>query len=402
MSENNILRRNIAIWGTRVLGYTAYYYYKDKADIVCYIDNDERKWGKTLNGIEICPPAVLKEQDVTVVLAMRNGIETIKKQLYDDFHIKSYVLFQTSEEVHSMECNDNQDEDIPEDTCVVAFSGGLGNQMFQYAFFKNLEAHGKYVMADLEAYRNIGVMRFRLPEVFENINLEVCTKEQKEKLISKNAVRGKRAKKFVIYTEITSYGEDRRKEADLSLLNITGGIVTGMHQSYKFPEPVKEVLVHDFEFHPECDNKLKRMRDRLLNENAVSVHVRRGDYIMGNNAWIYGDICTVQYYDNAIRYIKEKTGNCKFYFFSDDMEWVRMQFDIEDAVYIEESLFDIYEDWYDMYLMSLCKHNIIANSTFSWWGAWLNQNKDKIVIVPKKWVNICDYEDIYPAEWIRM
>lgn len=402
MSGSNILCKDIVIWGTRVLGYTAFYYYKDKANIVCYIDNDEQKWGKTLNGIKICPPAVLKDKDATVVLAMRNGIESIKKQLYEDFHIKSYVLFQAGEERYSMEDGQCHDKEIPEDSCVVAFSGGLGNQMFQYALFKNLESQGRHVLADLEAYLNIGVMKFRLPEVFTNINLEICTKEQKKELLRKNEVKGKRAKKFVIYTEITSYGEGRRKQADLSLLNITGGIITGMHQSYKFPESVRDALLNDFQFHSECENKLQRIRNDLLNENAVSVHVRRGDYTVGNNVWVYGDICTVQYYDNAMQYINEKAGDCKFYFFSDDMEWVKSQFDIEDAVYIEDTLFDAYEDWYDMYLMSLCKHNIIANSTFSWWGAWLNQNKEKIVIAPKKWVNICDYEDIYPVEWVRM
>ena len=258
------------------------------------------------------------------------------------------------------------------------------------------------MLADLDAYRNIGVMKFRLPEVFENICLEVCTKEQKKELLAKNAAKGKKAKKFVIYTEITSYSEDRRKEADLSLLNITGGIVTGMHQSYKFSESVREGLLHDFKFPAACENKLKKVRDDLLAENAISVHVRRGDYTIGNNAWVYGDICTAEYYDSALHYIKEKTENCKFYFFSDDIEWVKEQFTIENAVYIEEAMFDAYEDWYDMYLMSLCKHNIIANSTFSWWGAWLNQNKGKIVIAPKKWINVCDYEDIYPLEWIRM
>ena len=100
--------------------------------------------------------------------------------------------------------------------------------------------------------------------------------------------------------------------------------------------------------------------------------------------------------------MKDKVGNCKFIFFSNDMEWVKRNYNIENAIYVNSTLFDNYQDWYDMYLMSMCKHNIIANSTFSWWGAWLNSNKEKIVIAPNKWVNLCDYKDIYPDDWIKM
>ena len=100
--------------------------------------------------------------------------------------------------------------------------------------------------------------------------------------------------------------------------------------------------------------------------------------------------------------MREHIPDCCFCFFSDDIEWVKVNYAMSNDVCIEKDMFDSYEDWYDMYLMSICSHNIIANSTFSWWGAWLNQNEDKTVIAPQKWLNGCDYIDIYPPEWITM
>ena len=188
----------------------------------------------------------------------------------------------------------------------------------------------------------------------------------------------------------------------MSLLSITGGIICGLHQNYIFPGLIREILLKDFKFSSDHDDKLIMLCDRIVKENAVSVHVRRGDYLTENNKWLYGDICTERYYRIAIEYIQKKVGNCILYFFSNDIEWVKKHYNLENALYIEENMFDSYQDWYDLYLMSICKHNIIANSTFSWWGAWLNQNKNKIVVAPEKWINIFEYEDIYPKEWIQI
>lgn len=401
MQQKNILNRKIVIWGTRVLGNLAYYYYKDKAEILCYVDNDKTKWGKQLNGIRICPPDELCGKEAAVVLALQNGIDAIEKQLHEEFGIESYVLFQMEEKICTKKAR-HDSEEISEDTCVISFSGGLGNQMFQYALLKNLELKGKNVLADLESYQRIGVMKFQLPEVFPNIKLEVCTQEQKKKLLEKNVSGGKKGKKFVIYKENTSLLPEEKKEADMSLLDVTGGFIAGMHQSYRFSELIREELLESFRFSTQREDKLKSLAENIEKENAVSVHVRRGDYISKRYVPYYGNICTEKYYKNAIEYMKRNVKDCKFYFFSDDIEEVKKQYGMENAEYIEKAMFDDYEDWYDMYLMSVCKHNIIANSTFSWWGAWLNQHGGKIVVAPPKWINTCDYQDIYPKEWIQI
>lgn len=404
MGNNESKNGSIVIWGTRALGKTAFYHYNDRKKIVCYIDNDARKWGKKLNGIEICSPEILKEIDVDVVLAMNYGVDEVRKQLYEKYGISSSALFKINEEMHSMENRSGSIEKLAGDTCIVVFSGGLGNQMFQYAFFRCLEKKGKSVLADLETYEHIGGMKFQLTDVFNKINLKICKKEQKRQIIETNVIEKNKKKKFVIYKEAVGYEEDRRKRADLSLLDVTGGIIFGIHQTYRFAAQIRETLLNDFTFDFACEEALVSLHNDIIYSNAVGVHVRRGDYILEQNHCIYGGICTEKYYDDAIHYIKEKVGGCTFYFFSNDIDWVKEHYNKDEynAIFVETSMFEHYQDWYDMYLMSICKHNIIANSTFSWWGAWLNQNADKIVIAPERWIHMFDYEDIYPPEWIRI
>ncbi len=272
--------------------------------------------------------------------------------------------------------------------------------MFQYALLRHLQILGKDVLADLSY--GIGGMEFHLLNVFKNIELKVCSYEQKIELIKKNLNEKGKKIKFVLYKEenYNELNEVKRKEADISLLNITGGIISGLFQTYRYAEYIRKVLLDDFKFSADYESKLKIVAGNLSEKNSVSIHIRRGDYLIGNNVWLYGEICTDEYYGKAIRYIKEKIGDCIFCFFSNDIEWVKENYVMDNAIYIESTMFDDYQDWYDMYLMSICRNNIIANSTFSWWGAWLNQNEEKIVIAPKRWINECDYDDIYPEDWI--
>ena len=117
---------------------------------------------------------------------------------------------------------------------------------------------------------------------------------------------------------------------------------------------------------------------------------------MGRGIW------TKEYYLNAIDYMRQKKPNAVFCFFSDDIEWVKHNIKEDYALYIEKNMFIQYYDWYDMYLMSICKHNIIPNSTFGWWGAWLNQNPEKIVIAPSKWRKRWEAIDWCPLDWFLM
>ena len=137
---------------------------------------------------------------------------------------------------------------------------------------------------------------------------------------------------------------------------------------------------------------------------AVSLHVRRGDYISPDGTQtLLGGICTKEYYQTAIELIKQRVGKLFFAVFSDDVNWAR------ENLHLPE--YTLFVDWHsgknsfrDMQLMSLCSHHIIANSSFSWWGAWLGNNPEKIVIAPKKWMNVDDPQNDYrcPESWIRL
>ena len=135
-------------------------------------------------------------------------------------------------------------------------------------------------------------------------------------------------------------------------------------------------------------------------ENAVSLHIRRGDYLQPKHWATTGSVCQLPYYQNAIAEMSRRVASPSYYIFSDDIAWVKENLPLQNAVYIDWNTDE--DSWQDMMLMSHCKHHIICNSTFSWWGAWLNPNMDKTVIVPSRWFQHSEAPDIYPTGWIKV
>ena len=154
----------------------------------------------------------------------------------------------------------------------------------------------------------------------------------------------------------------------------------------------------DFSFSEEVKKKNKDMCCQLQQENSVSVHIRRGDYLTAENKRIHGNICTEEYYNNAMTYMREKTENPRFYIFTDDLQWAREKYKGEDITIVDGNR--DHSSYVDMFLMSQCKHNIVANSTFSWWGAWINANPDKLVLAPPKWLNNFEEAQVACADWV--
>lgn len=389
------MNKKIIIWGAGKWGDAAYHYYKDESEILGYIDSMPSKWGTLKNGLEIYPPDILNEKTGMVIIAVKQK-EAIEKVLIENYGVKELVCFGICEKVvKDLQTSDLKEAVLDDESIILFFGGGLGNQMFQYALMKNYLIRDKNVYADLDDYLLPSKGIFELTDVFGNIDLRICSTEQKNELL-KRYVGGKVRGKFVVDNK-DSDGIDEK------LLEISAGIIKGLHQNYYFANSVRKELIEDFSFNVDAEEKLKILcREFGCSQNTVSVHIRRGDYLSPRYYSILGGVCTKQYYEQAMAFMEEKIAECRFCFFSDDILWVKDHFPKENAIYIDESMFDNYQNWYDMCLMSFCSHNIIANSTFSWWGAWLNKKADKIVIAPRKWSKTLKFSDICPPEWIRM
>ena len=174
----------------------------------------------------------------------------------------------------------------------------------------------------------------------------------------------------------------------------------GYWQSEKYFKNIKDEIIKSFTPIHDISEKAKQYIKEIENSNSVSLHVRRGDYV--DNTMFKGSGLTITempYYKDAIEFINSKVENPKFFIFSDDIAWCKENFEfLEDKTFIDDTKSAID----DMVLMSRCEHNIIANSTFSWWGAWLNRNKNKIVIAPKVWYKTNHELHLAPKEWIKL
>lgn len=288
---------------------------------------------------------------------------------------------------------------------IVRFRCGLGNQMFQYALYQVLKSKGRTVKASLGYYENHpDKMRFSLTEVFPRIELDCISDREFE------AVNNAWKKIKCDNNELNKFLRDYQNrffwvdEKDLhyqpEIFETQNCTFVGYWQSEKYFCNIRDVLLKDFEF-SQGENKLENFcRDIMHDQKSIAVHIRRGDY--RNNPKVWGNLSESGYYHRAIQYMKENISHPRFIFFSDDISWVKEHYNYEDAVYIECSLFDNYESWYDMRLMSCCAHIIIANSSFSWWGAWLNRNENGIIIAPRKWLYNTETPDIWCDNWVRM
>lgn len=176
--------------------------------------------------------------------------------------------------------------------------------------------------------------------------------------------------------------------------------IMGGFQSEKYFKPIagtlrRELTLKDYALTPET----VAMQRRIMNTESVSVHVRRGDYVKARRY----NVCTLKYYQRAVQYMRERSKKPVFYIFSDDLAHCASWFSGADIVFvdIEQSKMDSLND---LHLMSICTHNIIANSTFSWWGAWMNRNPGKLVICPNVWLNAenVPIEEKVCDGWIRM
>lgn len=280
---------------------------------------------------------------------------------------------------------------------ITKLNGGIGNQLFQYAAGKNLAIKNNTILKlDLSDYDKIDP-RYRHYDLNSfNIEEKIATEEDMEKIQKKGI--SKFLEIFLPYfkrTLIKYHGYD----FDPDFFKIKDNVILdGYWQSEKYFIDSADAIRKEFTLKNEPGTRAKEMAEKIVNAESVSLHIRRGDYLSGKFSSIYPVLAT-DYYLQAINLIAEKTDNPVFFIFSDDIEWVKNNLKISyPGEYVSDNNIKDYEE---IILMSKCRHNIIANSSFSWWGAWLNSNPEKIVIAPEKWFNIklFNEKDLLPSAW---
>ena len=282
---------------------------------------------------------------------------------------------------------------------IIWIDGGLGNQMFQYALALKQESLGRKVKIDVTKYAEHHVHNdFELDRVF---GIE-CPYASVKEIKSLGYRKENHLTNFLKKTPLCkkTFYSNESYVFDEQVLKMDGYYLEGFWQSERYFADIKEKILNTYRF-PEFNTDVQKCyAEQISQDYSVSVHVRRGDYL--NYSYLQG-ICTPQYYEQAMQFFREKyKGNAKFYIFSNDIEWAKNNFPEADCVIVEGNSGK--DSFRDMQLMSLCKHNIVANSSFSWWGAWLNQNKEKTVIAPNKWINqeVEEKIDVIPDDWVKM
>lgn len=282
---------------------------------------------------------------------------------------------------------------------IIRVSGGLGNQMFQYALYEKMRSLGKDAKLDLSFYETKQTLRKFELDLFD-LSYEVadrrdcarlgeCTYRQRDKL---------RRKLFGPHKSY--YEEDLDKGFQPEIFEKQEAYLDGYWQCERYFWDIRQQLLKDFSFPDKLSKKGASLLERIENTQSVSVHVRRGDYLNAQNFRVYGNICTEEYYHRAMEQMKKRCKKPVFYLFTNDTEWVRDHlFEPGMEIIGPEAEKADYED---MYLMSRCRHNIIANSSFSWWGAWLNEHEDKKVLTPDRWFNNHEVSDAICKDWIRV
>lgn len=294
---------------------------------------------------------------------------------------------------------------------IIGIFDGLGNQMFHYAFYKVLKNKKRNVKLDIVSTWNkyrLDHNGYELNRIFK-INTDIATVEERNRFL-KNFFIGKPLKrrniisrielkllreKNLVYMwkeakETITYNENYFRKNNIYFFS--------HYQTEKYFKNIEEDLKKEYTFPLITDDKNKQILDKMKNTNSISVHVRRGDYITSKS---FKEICSLNYYKNAIKTIYRNVNKPYFFIFSNDIDWCRKNFDMENVIFVDNNKGN--KSYIDMQLMSCCKHNIIANSTFSWWGAWLNDNKDKMVLSPNRWFNSVEGTcDIIPNDWYKI
>src|SRR3989344_8082232 len=272
---------------------------------------------------------------------------------------------------------------------VVRLKGGLGNQMFQYALGRVLAIKNR---AEL-----------KLDTSFLNLNFKSITKRTYNLDVFNIKVGITRSSYFISMLRriFKSSGQEKSFAFDKNVLDLRGNVfLDGYWHSPKYFAGFEDVIRKDFTPKNPLAQNIQNLMNEIRNQNSLCIHVRRGDYV-GNK---YYEVINNEYYERGIEYISSKTALEKIYVFSDDIDWCRGNLSFKlPTMFVGDEYAGLKNEGH-MYLMSKCRNFIIANSSFSWWGAWLSSYKDKIVVCPKQWFGDAsrDTSDLIPEDWIPL
>jgi hypothetical protein len=296
---------------------------------------------------------------------------------------------------------------------IMKIIGGLGNQMFQYALGRSIALKNNVELkVDISGFDSYKLHSYSLDKfnIVENIATE---KEVKKFTQWKIEVRDDIKKYYKIFDNTfdyiipyykRKYVKERNYTFDYNILKIKdNAYLDGYWGSEKYFLEIESIIRKDFTLKQESDLSNLKIADKILDTNSISVHFRRGDYVADQKTNEIHGTCSLDYYYKAIEDICKYVLDPHFFIFSNDPLWVKENFSIPYPMNLI-TVNGPEKNYEDLHLMSLCKHHIIANSTFSWWGAWLGKNKDKRVYTPKRWYNV-DYinqQDTFPESWYKI
>ena len=292
---------------------------------------------------------------------------------------------------------------------IVKFNGGLGNQMFQYAFACTLaDKFNVEIQFDFSFFEDVKTCEDVESRVFElgvfNVECEMATEDDLSKINRpdfKSKFKRFLAKRFPNRYGINYIREKHTFVFDKKLINRNGYLCyEGYFQNENYFKHLRGDLLRKFSLKVPFDEENQLILDKILETNSVSLHIRRGDYVSLDYVNKIHGVCALDYYKRAIEYITKRVNPPHFFLFSDDIDWVVENLKMEHPFTVVD--INKGKGWLDMNLMKQCKHNIIANSSFSWWGAWLNENPQKIIIAPEKWTARKQKCDIVPLGWVKL
>ena len=295
---------------------------------------------------------------------------------------------------------------------IVKLEGGHSNQLFQYAAGRCLahklgaelfmDRHWFDTVVDVDTPRFYELGGYNIPQKFISQEAFALVEDKQEDVKTRlyKLTKGRRKPRI---RHIRQQGNSFNSE----ILALSDNVyLDGWWQDQRYFQDIRSLILKDFELKTKPSKDDAKLLKEITNSNSISVHFRREDYVSNKHANKFHGLPNIEYYKRGLKYLADKTGwrEMNLYVFSNDIEWCKknINFDYPTA-FIGGQEKD--RGPRDMRLMKHCKHNLLANSSFSWWGAWLNQNSDKIIIAPKVWFQdkLANSEtEIVPKDWIRL